>query len=71
MTLKLSLVRALPNKHWGESHFPQKVPLDWHLDLAFLQYLWERGEETMLETAFYELFDKGIKFPHLPRFMLE
>jgi hypothetical protein len=71
MTIRLSLVRALPNKHWGELHFPQREPLDWHLDLAYLLYLWEVGEDTILETTFYELFDKSIKFPHLPHYMLE
>jgi len=71
MTIRLSLVRALPKRHWGELHFPHRVPLDWNLDLAFLQYLWELGEQTVLETAFYEVFDKSMKFPHLPLFMQE
>ena len=71
MTTRISLVRALPNKLWGELHFPSRKPRDWHLDLAFLLYMWEMGEDTILETTFYEIFDKGIKFPHLPLYMLE
>jgi hypothetical protein len=33
--------------------------------------LWEAGEDTVLETVFYEIFDKSIKFPHLPKWMQE
>jgi hypothetical protein len=59
MTIRISLVRALPNRHWVELNILQVVPLDWHLDLAFLKYLWELGEVTILETAFYEPFEKS------------
>ena len=45
MTTRLSIVQAL---------LPNKELVDWHLDLAFLMYLWELGEDTILETAFYE-----------------
>ncbi len=69
MTIRISIVRALPNRHWGELHFPSSEPLDWRLDLAFLLHLWEIGEDTILETAFYEPFNKSVKFPHLPLFM--
>ena len=71
MTIKLSLVKALPNRHWGEQSFPSQTPEDWNLDLAYLLYLWECDEDTILETSFFQPFDETVKFPHLPRFMLE
>jgi hypothetical protein len=69
MTTRISLVKALPTLHWGELQFLKSEPVDWHLDLAFLLYLWEIGEETILETAFYEPFNKSVRAPHLPLFM--
>jgi len=59
VTVRISLVKALPNLHWA------KEPLDWHLDLAFLKYLWEHGEDTILETAFYEPFKPEGPFDKL------
>jgi hypothetical protein len=49
MTTRLSIVRAL---------LPNKDLADWHLDLAFLMYLWELGEET----GFYEPFKSESPF---------
>ena len=62
MSIRISIVKAMPYVHWGESHFAMGEPVDWRLDLAYLLYLWEGGEDTILETAFYELFDQGMKF---------
>jgi hypothetical protein len=53
MTTRLSIVRAL---------LPNKDLADWHLDLAFLMYLWELGEDTVLETGFYEPFKSESPF---------
>lgn len=71
MTIKLSLIRAFPNRHWGELNFPSRAPVDWRLDLAYLQYLWELDEDTVLETTFFQRFDETIRFPNLPRYMLD
>lgn len=53
MTTRLSIVQAL---------LPNRELVDWHLDLAFLMYLWELGEDTVLETGFYELFKSEGRF---------
>ena len=63
MTTRLSIVRKLPKRHWGEWHFPDQEPVDWHLDLAFLRRMWDLGQDTILETAFYEPFDKPNNKP--------
>jgi hypothetical protein len=69
MTKRFSIVHDLPKSRWGASHMPNKVPVGWKGTLKTIRMMWEAGEDTILETAFYELFDKSIKFPHLPRFM--
>jgi len=71
MTTRFSIVRELKKSRWGSSHMPNKIPDGWNSTLKTLRFLWERGDDTVLETAFYEPFDKSIKFPHLPRFMQE
>jgi len=59
MTARLSIVRALPNSHWDNE------PLNWHLDIAFLLYLWELGKDTIPETAFYKPFKPESSFDKL------
>jgi hypothetical protein len=71
MTARLSIVRAFPNSNWGDLHFPNNEPVDWHLDVVYLRYMWEYGEDTILETAFYELFAESITFPDLPKWLQE
>ena len=61
MTVRISIVKAMPSLHLEKHYFPIGEPVDWRLDLAYLLYLWEWGEDTILETAFYELFDKNMK----------
>ena len=58
MTTRISIVRELRKSHWEESHFPNEEPAGWRTQVAFLRRLWELGEETILETAFYEPFEK-------------
>ena len=60
MTIKISIAKALPTTHWREFHFPDTEPEGWRLDLTYLLYLWEIGQDTILETAFYEPFEKRI-----------
>ena len=60
MTIKISITKALPKTHRGVLHFPNTELEGWHLDLAYLLYLWELGQDTILETAFYEPFEKRI-----------
>ena len=61
MTIKLSIVQALPKRHANEFHFPSEEVVDWHLDLVYLRRLWEWGQDTILETAFIEIFEQ---LPH-------
>jgi len=57
MTTRISIVRELPMSHREETHFPEE-PTNWHMQVAFLRRLWELGEDTVIETAFYEPFQK-------------
>jgi hypothetical protein len=45
---------------------PNKIPVGWENILKTMRFFWDAGEDTVLETVFYELFDKNAKFPHLP-----
>jgi hypothetical protein len=58
MTTRISIVRELPMSHWEESHFSNEEPANWHTEVAFLRRLWQLGEDTIMETAFYEPFQK-------------
>jgi len=59
MATRFSIVHQLKKSRWGESHLPNKKPKDWKVNLEGLRRLWEIEEETILETAFYEPFQKG------------
>jgi len=59
MTTRISIIRELPMRRWEESHFPEE-PANWHTQVAFLRRLWELGEDTIIETAFYEPFQKPV-----------
>jgi len=50
---------------------PNKIPVGWKDTVKTMRFLWEAGNDTILETVFDELFDKSIKFSHLPRWMQE
>jgi len=71
MTTRLSIVRELPKRGWGDLQFPDEKPANWYFEVAFMRRMWELGQDTILETAFYETFNKSIEFPHLPRWMQE
>ena len=71
MTTWFSVVHDLKKSRWGTSRMPNKIPVGWNDTLKVMRFHWEHEEDTVLETVFYELFDKSIKFPHLPRFMEE
>jgi hypothetical protein len=58
MTFRISIVHDLPKSRWGASHMPNKQPIGWKENLKFLRLMWEEGEDTILETAFYEPFEK-------------
>ena len=58
MTTRISIVRELPMSHWEESHSSNEEPANWHTEVAFLRRLWQLGEDTIMETAFYEPFQK-------------
>lgn len=58
MTTRISIVRELPMSHWEEAHFPNEEPTSWQTQVAFLRRLWELGEDTVIETGFYEPFQK-------------
>ncbi len=60
MTTRISIVRELPIRGGEELQFPNEAPARWHTDLAFLRRLWELGEDTIVETAFYEPFQKPV-----------
>ena len=58
MTVRISIVHELPKSRWGAGHMPNKQPVSWKSDLKFLRQMWDHGEETELETAFFEYFEK-------------
>ena len=58
MTTRLSIVHELPNHRWGMSPHPNEAVPCWFLNVAFLRRMWELGQDTILETAFYEPFEK-------------
>ena len=58
MTTRISIVRELPMSRWEEAHFPNEEPTSWQTQVAFLRRLWELGEDTVVETGFYEPFQK-------------
>jgi hypothetical protein len=61
MTTRLSIFRELPKIGWGDLEFPDQKPVNWYLHVAFLRRMWELGQDTILETAFYEPFEKPIR----------
>jgi hypothetical protein len=58
VTTRLSIVHELAGNHPGVSLDPNGGIPGWYLDVAFLRRMWELGQDTILETAFYEPFKK-------------
>lgn len=61
MTTRVSIVHELPKRGWGDLQLPDEKPVNWYLNVAFLRRMWELGQDTILETAFYEPFVKPNK----------
>jgi hypothetical protein len=59
VTTRLSIVHELASNHSGVSLDPNGGIPGWYLDVAFLRRMWELGQDTILETAFYEPFEKS------------
>ena len=59
MTTRLSIVHELPNNHLGVPLDPHQDVPGWYFDVVFLRRMWELGQDTILETAFYEPFAKS------------
>jgi hypothetical protein len=60
MTTRLSIVSELPRRGWGDLQFPDEKPVNWYFHVAFLRRMWELGQDTILETPFYEPFEKPV-----------
>jgi hypothetical protein len=56
MTTRFSLIYDLKQSPWAESYL-EKPPADWNIILDYLRRLWLIGEDTILETEFYEPFE--------------
>lgn len=70
MAAHFSIVREFPKSRWGASHFPNKIPAGWKDLVRTLGALWEHGDQTSLESVWFEYFDQR-KFPQLPKWMQE
>lgn len=53
---KISIVDELPPSRWGQFHMPNKTVPTWKGYLRFMRAMWDLGETTELETAFFEYF---------------
>ena len=60
MTTRLCIVRELPNNRWAMPRYPDGDYPGWSRDVAFLRTMWQLGQDTILETAFYEPFQKPV-----------
>jgi hypothetical protein len=61
MTTRLSLTHKLPDNRWRVPRDPDGDFPGWSRDVAFLRRMWELGQDTILETAFYEPFVKPVR----------
>lgn len=52
MTTGFSLIYS---RNHGEESYLEEPPSDWPIILDYLRRLWSIGEDTILETEFYEL----------------
>jgi hypothetical protein len=63
VTTRLSIVHELPSYYSEMPLDPNEDIPSWYFDVVFLRRMWELGQDTILETAFYEPFEKpGGKF---------
>ena len=53
MATRFSIANELKTR-WAPSHLPNRRIERWPALLGYLRDLWLVGEETILETAFYE-----------------
>jgi hypothetical protein len=60
MTTRLSIVSEFPKRGWGDLQFPVEKPVNWYFNVVFLRRMWELGQDTILETAFYEPLKKPV-----------
>ena len=62
VTSRFSLIYDLKRSRWAETHL-EEPPADWQIILDYLRLLWQLGEDTILETEFYEPCQKGMPGP--------
>jgi hypothetical protein len=60
MTTRFSLINGMKKGRWGESYLEEPLQ-DWPIILDYLRRLWRIGEDTVLETEFYEPFEKPVR----------
>jgi len=65
MTIRFSIVDEQPPSRLGKSRMHTQIPATWKDDVVTMRMLWEAGQDTLLETAFFEYFP-GKKPPRWP-----
>ena len=80
MTIRFSVVHELVPSEWEEPLLPGQVPITWKAEVvtigtlalrASASVMWAAGYDVLLETPFFEYFDRKDKPGMWPRWLSE